>query len=132
MREIKFRAWDIREKTMYPILDLEEIYNGAKFIKNPYKLYDDMFNDIVIMQYTGLKDKNGQEIYEGDITIDKFNDMGIIKWEESWACFYCEPLKNKNEIQTLATINIQHEEYYNWEVIGNIYENSELLKKVKK
>jgi uncharacterized phage protein (TIGR01671 family) len=132
MREIKFRAWDMIVKTMYPILDLEEIYNGAKFIKNPYKLYDDMFNDIVIMQYTGLKDKNGQEIYEGDITIDKFNDMGIIKWEESWACFYCEPLKNKNEIQTLATINIQHEEYYNWEVIGNIYENSELLKKVKK
>lgn len=64
MREIKFRIWRVKEKKLYP----------------PYSVYDTEDDgyipsgDAVIMQYTGLKDKNGKEIYEGDILFRKDDD----------------------------------------------------------
>lgn len=69
-REIKFRVWDVGNKEMLEVqeLDFESTFYGGRIAIRPDQ-YNDYFDteDMILMQYTGLKDKNGKEIYEGDI-----------------------------------------------------------------
>ena len=76
-----------------------------------------VFPDVILMQYTGLKDKNGKEIYEGDVVK---TSLGIGKVCMRLGCWFIEMQK---ELGYFHTDEI--------EVIGNIYENPELLKEVK-
>ena len=66
MREIKFRIWDKQNKEM---LDLEDLHYEYGKMSIRTTMYNDYFDteDMILMQYTGIKDKNGKEIYEGDI-----------------------------------------------------------------
>ncbi len=103
MREIKFRGWwrDRLGNAFELIEDLEDRY-----------ITDLNASHLIIEQYTGLKDKNGQEIYEGDIIQTKFLRCSI-KFRNG--CFY--PFNSGlTPIEMLA------------EVIGSIHENPELLK----
>ena len=81
-------------------------------------------NDLELMQSTGLKDKNGKEIFEGDI-VDYKGRKAVIKWHGSYASFiyrFVDELKERNsEWHPLFLA------YYHFEIIGNIYENQELL-----
>jgi uncharacterized phage protein (TIGR01671 family) len=116
MKDIKFRAWDKDAKTMIYydyIHPISIMFNGI--INYGGK---DMTDDFELTQYTGLKDKNGKEIYEGDILLDTDtqNIREIIYNAPSFV------LKDDNE-------------YFYWTfhandyiVIGNIFENPELLK----
>jgi hypothetical protein len=72
----------------------------------------------VVMQYTGLRDKNHKEIYEGDIIKSKLDNIGKVIWKDSMAAFYII-FKQGNDL--LEGWN------RDGEVIGNIYENPELL-----
>lgn len=71
-REIKFRIWDIENKEMLEVqeLDFEPTFYGGRIAIRPDQ-YNDYFDteDMILMQYTGLDDKNGKEIYEGDIVL---------------------------------------------------------------
>lgn len=110
-REIKFRAWNTESKYMYSPDD----NNSEMFMYlDGLVCYDGSPTDKhILMQYTGLKDKNGKEIYEGDIVkyIDVYDHKKI-----------AEVIWDKDELQFYVPRN-------GWcEIIGNIYENPELTK----
>ena len=121
MREIKFRAWEVQTKRM---LDWNYFMN----ISTDY-LFGRNGNSIMIpMQYTGIKDKNGKEVYEGDIVdyedTHNIDDSGIqvIGWDSENAGFGRRYLGEQEFDATCFS-----EVVTNFEVIGNIYENQELL-----
>ena len=119
MREIKFRAWDKINK---------EIFNVESINFQERKVYKDTvsyrkFNDIELMQYTGLKDKNNKEIYDGDILSDG-NDEKPYKVIFENGSFRAE-FEGDFEEYSFDLINIVAQ---GCEVVGNIYENPELIK----
>ena len=125
MREIKFRAWSKRKKKWYiPFLHDSFVFEDGR------EMVDGITTDDPILQYTGLKDKNGfKDIYDGDI--DKSTGF-YVGWNQLHCC--CG-LFDKNGFKK----EIMADEYHSdgtkksvWqsdsiEVIGNIYENPELL-----
>ena len=105
-REIKFRAWDKKTKTIGWVVSYAGDMCTILWEGDRQECGIDTKN-IEVMQYTGLKDKNGKEIYEGDIVEFKGFSIEEIKFEEG--CFNLE-WHNKN-----------------YKVIGNIYENNKLI-----
>jgi uncharacterized phage protein (TIGR01671 family) len=123
MREIKFRAWYKPKKKMYSksleSINFETKVLGVYTISDGYQQL--RMSDFEITQYTGLKDKNGREIYEGDIVQDLNGKVYRIKW-------------GINSNGFIAVTNEIHGSVYSsyhlapkTVVIGNIYENPELL-----
>ena len=130
MVDIRFRAWHKLKKHMY--YDVQDIYCDSEL--------GDCFGDILsapskfeVMMYTGMTDNKGDEIYEGDIVSAKYiydkrtTDKAQVIWREDKASFGLKSLKGlTNEEYELYKITAEH----NLEVIGNTYENPELLNKL--
>ncbi len=123
MREIKLRAWsrcgewdDAEEKQAFQMI---EAYSLAFEEFEPLSdLLTDIDDEFYLMQYTGLKDKNGKEIYEGDIVRFEDGEVLSIVWIDVSAGFGAKSPKYEAE----HTIDGKR-----YEVIGNIYESPELL-----
>ncbi len=132
MREIKFRAWDSWNKKMHfdigvingkciPLYDETWVMEQTKPYPNCAdidKAFRKIEGGIILMQYTGLKDKNGKEIYEGDIVRSDLTAIGDVFYFVEAASFYIE-WAGEDDCQVLSEPIL--------EVIGNIYENKELL-----
>ena len=133
MREIKFRAWNEYEQYF---LDNEEFainFLGTVFKANlDAEVYNNLMNQdsFKIMQYTGLKDKNGVEIYEGDL-LQSFYDDGEIHeviWHEESASFRVATYLDNRHGGSFAELFFMDDIHENCnKIIGNIYENTELL-----
>jgi len=141
MRGIKFRAWGKEKKQMFEVVNIALKFDGVD--DNPYHYISTMGggfswtedrDKLILMQYIGLKDKNDKEIYEGDIGININNQDGygnmIVKFGEhdTSTDYYKDTahgfyLQSSKEILALSKYFCKN----NYEIIGNIYENPELL-----
>jgi uncharacterized phage protein (TIGR01671 family) len=119
MREIKFRAWHDKEKIMFNVSSLDW---------NPAGLYADGFavGTIELMQYTGLRDKNGKEIYEGDIVKTNITNRVLPMAQFTGKVNFENGGFNLN-FNTEINEHLNEWLDKNLEVIGNIYENKELF-----
>jgi uncharacterized phage protein (TIGR01671 family) len=126
MREIKFRIWDKKDKKMYGVINLtppkEKNYSS--------KIWIEVNNNTILQQFTGIKDKNGKEIYEGDIVTQhhlKAECFGEINYEiiyyQEECCFEMATLSDYTKERYLTPLRKGIE----LEVIGNIYENLDLI-----
>ncbi len=118
-RPMKFRAW-----TMGVMLESGKDFTTVPVNGQPLATKDGgMAINFDLMQYTGLKDKNGVEIYEGDIIeggligYGSLGTMGVIEYDQEQSSY-----ANKNEAGLTLLCEID-----GFEVIGNIYQNKELL-----
>jgi uncharacterized phage protein (TIGR01671 family) len=117
MKEIKFRAWDKKNKQW---LDTFNVILGTI----------NLCEDVIYMQYIGLKDKNGKEIYEGDVV--RFCTKGFhpevfittVEWDK---CAF--RLGNGRQLFYFGQVNLEVTD--DGEIIGNIYENPELLEALR-
>lgn len=146
MRENKFRAWDKKGKKMFIVRELRFFKTGElDVVIVDYSNYGDeivrALNDVDLIQYTGLKDKSGKEIWEGDIVKCKLSSTqrykGIIQFKAGhffihafWYSF--KPIgrwdleKRKLCGKSSTNLSIDCE----MQIIGNIYENPEILNHV--
>ena len=129
--KLKFRAWDKKTKWM---LKWSDILEGK--IGNAWSLFMETLRGdnsrFILMQYTGLLDKGGKEIYEGDIVKYNcdYNDedtLHQVKWfgDEGYPAFDLEPSLDV-EMNGLSLVD-SNDEGYTLEIIGNIYSNPKLL-----
>jgi hypothetical protein len=127
MREIKFRAWNCETKQFDPCFYF--LTEGDGITNKIIGIEDDNWNEqliedgaVILQQYTGLKDKNGREIYEGDILRFRTGTLGIVTYQEQGFIWQSTPQDLHNPGGHFAG-----KWQADFEVVGNFFENPELL-----
>lgn len=132
MREYKFRAWDTLQKGYdYDVL----MYHGKACYIDAFDALE--FYDVgrfVIEQYTGLKDRNGKDIYEGDISEGE-HAIYLIIWDEQKAQFRAKVIKTKYVLIKHCSFPlwqyVDNDEKCRFVIIGNRFDNPDLLGEVR-
>ena len=124
----RYRAWDKIHKTMYEVDDIMSVDFGKSEISVKTLFFERTsrydFDDIVLMQSTGMTDKNGKEIFEGDI-VDYNGRNAVVKWHGSYASFiymFVDELRSRNQ-----EWNPLYLSYFHFQVVGNKFETPALL-----
>lgn len=139
-RVIKFRVWDKRNKIFlnsrqgdYEYM-VEGLSNGQlSCVRRFLGEYDGIYSEVVIQQFTSLLDKNGKEIYEGDIIGSHVSEKPcnyIVKWGETrsdYCGFVLNPVFINPPKFTYIIHNFKMWMAEGFEVLGNIFENSDIL-----
>ena len=131
MREIKFRAWLKEERKM---VNVETLFIGINRLCFGNSKTEDLFfrdfEEVELMQYTGLKDKNSKEIYEGDIVLIKLDETST--WYKTVVGFkkgaFIANLIDKEDYVYIFHHGFTGDDF---EIIGNVYENKNLLEENK-
>lgn len=125
MRELKFRAWDRALSEMIDDIQDNQFINGDLVMGFGDYLSDSRYS---VMQYTGLKDKNGNHLYEGDIIRQETEiiilsiDYGVVYFDEEDLWFKLKVFKNNASYRLFGDITI----------LGNIHQNPELMEEIEK
>lgn len=124
MKEFKMKAWLKKENKMVAIIGIDLNYQYIRYtddgnlFKDDYKIAD--FKDIELLQFTGTKDKAGQELYEADVILfnDGINDIyGLISYDDDEGTYR---VSYENITEHLS------EREGDFEIVGNIFENPQL------
>lgn len=128
----RYRAWNKATKEMYEVDDIMSIDFGKSEISVKTLFFERTnyynFNDIALMQSTGLTDKNGKEIFEGDILSIETDEENVkvkieVSWDSKHALFVFES-KKYNEKEALG--ELFEDNSYPFKIIGNVWEDQEL------
>lgn len=128
----KFRAWDSAKKEMFKdtfaitesgqvvVVEQEDVMSPPDYV---------FVDHLVIMQSTGLKDKNGQEIFEGDIleVTDEHSWLEVVSYNQEKAMFVTEEINREFKVPESPLYDLFDTNIFKFKVIGNIYENPELF-----
>ena len=135
MRDLKFRAWHKHKnwskngEPLKPGFEYDFYINSKGGISFPEGGWDiqglEKKEEYILEQFTGLKDKNGKMIFDGDIVKYHSEETCEIYWEKTGACFYISNNED-NENGFVVHFNKSISDYC--EIIGNIHENPNLLK----
>lgn len=115
MRHIKFRVWDSHEKQMIT----DDVYFYMSINKDGSINTNNSFGERIPMQFTGLYDKKGKEIYEGDILRTEHTTPLLVVYEDGGFCFY-------NDL-TSGSDRLAQNRCERLEIYGNVHENKNLL-----
>ena len=134
INDFKFRGYDTEYEKMTYFDDEDYLLSYGQILRSKIEWnydydeerlgYEDVNNKIILMQYTGLHDKNGKEIYEGDIVLITrpcILEKGEVKFING-----CFAIKSKDTLLMLYQCEINN---FKLEIIGNIYDNPDLLEK---
>ena len=130
----KFRVWNEKTESFIDygdlMLDLKngKVYSGDVGIPE-YTI--DVTNQVILMQYTGCRDKNGIEIYEGDVIKDKYDKIWLVQWYVGAFVITDKIPDSDGQTSTYSHFSNLSNHHFYFEVIGNIWENPELLEMVK-
>ena len=133
MREIKFRVWDIKEKRFWSEEEMNEI--GGFYYT--YRVAEFDPEEFVLLQFTGLYDKNETEIYEDDVVINEQHGEGKVEfftnlnWDGGGSVHSGFYVKEWFDYPGDDSCLSYHEGFDGCEIIGNIMENSSLISKEK-
>lgn len=130
MREIEFRI-RYRDKTWYYGLPISKIKNDTVAFNSFDNSYYDLFADATTLgQFTGLCDKNGTKIFEGDIIKSHYGSIYIVKYFADWSGFSLKLVFLNTEGKLIRATGRQHlskNDCTRLEVVGNVWDNPELL-----
>ena len=133
----KFRAWHIHRQIMCEVIriDFEQEIVTLDLETDDDEYYwmetDWNFSDVEIMQYTGCRDKNGIEIYEGDVIKDKYDKIWLVQWYVGAFVITNKIPDSDGQTSTYSHFSNVSNHHFYFEVIGNMWENPELLEVVE-
>lgn len=122
MREIKFRAWDNERKKIFNVTNVNFV-NKECYVDIGEDFSLRLYDNFILEQFTGLKDKNAQDIYEGDIlNVDSKYHAKVVGGVRGY-CYDC--VTNTNRFDSPSLYHIA--KYHTCEIVGNIHKNKELM-----
>lgn len=122
----RFRMWDVELKSMKEVMDIDYRLECVELSDSDGDTYIQGFSNIKLMQSTGLTDKNGKEIFEGDVlkVTDKHSWLEVVSFSEKKAMFVSK--ETKREVEETPLYDLFNTDIFEVEIIGNIHTNPEL------